>query len=170
MGITLQKTAFSVNIKERFDFSCAVLTAEGDLLVNAPHIPVHLGAMSICVKLLITSQGTTISKGDIFLTNDPSLGGSHIPDLTVITPIFYEADNKTILFYVASRAHHAEIGGKFPGGANPFATSIAEEGIVFRHFKVVEQDVFQGEKLNDILTKGEYPSRQPDENVLDINS
>lgn len=137
--------------------------------MNAPHIPVHLGAMSICVKILIKSPNIKINKGDIFLTNDPSLGGSHIPDLTIITPVYSEKSNTEILFYVASRAHHAEIGGKYPGGANPFATSLSEEGIVFRFFKVVDSGVFQEKKLNDKLRNCKFPSRSPEENILDIN-
>ena len=121
MGTTLQKTSLSVNVKERLDFSCAILDARANLLVNAPHIPVHLGAMSEWVKDLIVN--IDFQDGDIFLTNNPACGGSHLPDLTVITPIFH---NEKLSFFTVSRAHHAEIGGIQPGSAYPFASKLIE--------------------------------------------
>ncbi|RMI13588.1 MAG: hydantoinase [Calditrichaeota bacterium] len=168
MGITLQKTALSVNVKERLDFSCAILSAGGDLVVNAPHIPVHLGAMSEAVKGLLQTVDD-IRPGDAFLTNDPDLGGSHLPDLTVITPVF-DAEGRELRFFAASRAHHAEIGGRYPGSAYPFARNLAEEGIVFRNLRIVREGEFQEAAVWEALTTGKYPSRSPRENVADIRA
>lgn len=166
MGLTLQKTALSVNIKERFDFSCAILDSNGDLIINAPHIPVHLGAMSETVKYLIHDV-KDIKDGDVYVCNDPNLGGSHLPDITVISPVF--SDNK-IVFFTASRAHHAEIGGLYPGSAYPFAKNLSEEGVVFRNLKIMENGIFLEEVLRKELLSVKYPSRAPDENIADIQA
>ena len=168
MGTTLQKTSMSVNVKERLDFSCAILDAAGDLVVNAPHIPVHLGAMSESVKGLIAGV-PNLRPGDVYLSNDPALGGSHLPDLTVITPVF-DSSGQTLRFFAASRAHHAEIGGVRPGSAYPFAGSLAEEGVIFSNFQIVEQGRLLHEDLWQALTGGQYPSRLPEENVADIQA
>lgn len=168
MGITLQRTALSVNVKERLDFSCAILSAEGDLVVNAPHIPVHLGAMGETVKSLLSSN-VAIKPGDVYLSNDPDLGGSHLPDLTVMTPVFNH-DGDALLFFTASRAHHAEIGGIKPGSTYPFAKNLVEEGVILRNIRVQEEGFFCEERITDILTKAPYPSRCPKENIADIKA
>ena len=168
MGLILQKTALSVNVKERLDFSCAVLDRTGNLVVNAPHIPVHLGAMDETVKALLRNI-PSLAPGDVYLTNAPDLGGSHLPDMTVITPIF--SDNKEELrLFTASRAHHAEIGGIRPGSACPFAKNLAEEGVVFRNLKVVEKGRLLETELLHILKSGPFPSRSPAENIADIRA
>ncbi|MBI1375044.1 MAG: hydantoinase [Phycisphaera sp.] len=167
MGITLQRTALSVNIKERLDFSCAVLDHEGNLVVNAPHIPVHLGAMSETVRAILRHVDH-IRPTDVFVTNDPDLGGSHLPDVTVVTPVF-DRGGHTLRFFTASRAHHAEIGGLRPGSAFPFARCLAEEGVVLRCLQVDCSDgLFDTELVRDALTSGPYPSRAPDENISDL--
>lgn len=168
MGLTLQRTALSVNVKERLDFSCAILDAQGELVVNAPHIPVHLGAMGATVRGLI-DHVTDIKPGDCYLSNNPDLGGSHLPDLTVITPVF-DATGKNLLFFAASRAHHAEIGGARPGSTFPFAKTLAEEGVVFSNLRLSRDGHFDESALRDALTSGRYPSRAPDENIADIRA
>jgi 5-oxoprolinase (ATP-hydrolysing) len=167
MGVTLQRSSLSVNVKERLDFSCAVLDANGELVVNAPHIPVHLGAMGETVKALLRSVDD-IRPGDVFVCNDPDLGGSHLPDITVMTPVF--SDDGELHFFTASRAHHAEIGGVRPGSCYPFATSLAEEGVVLRNLRVVRDGEFAESRLRQALAAGDYPSRSPDENVADIRA
>ncbi len=188
MGTTLRRTALSTNVKERLDFSCAIFTPTGDLVVNAPHIPVHLGGMSDCIKCLIEDVSTggqaasgtrnsqlhgtgsfqyNFSPGDVYITNDPYRGGSHLNDITVVTPI-HDANGKNILFYVASRAHHAEIGGTRPGSMPPDSTSLAEEGVLIRTFAWIKQGKVQQEAMRDLLTSGLYPSRNPEENLADI--
>jgi 5-oxoprolinase (ATP-hydrolysing) len=166
MGTMLRRTALSVNVKERLDFSCALFTPEGDLVVNAPHIPVHLGGMSDCVKALMEDVGA-FSPGDVYITNDPYRGGSHLNDVTVITPV-HDQGGWRILFLVASRAHHAEIGGTKPGSMPSDSTSLAEEGVVIHAFRWIENDRPQHERLRDLLTQAPYPSRTPDENLADI--
>ena len=168
MGITLQNTSCSVNVKERLDFSCAVFTAEGDLVVNAPHIPVHLGAMSETVRCVL-SDNPDMGPGDVFITNDPYRGGSHLPDITVVTPVYDEAGRRR-LFFTASRAHHAEIGGMTPGSMPPFSKNLAEEGIVIRNFKVVDQGTPDLDQLRTLLTSGPYPTRNVAENMADIEA
>lgn len=168
MGIILQKTSLSVNVKERLDFSCAILDSDGELVVNAPHIPVHLGAMSESVKALIKDI-TQIEPGDVYVSNSPYTGGSHLPDITVITPVF-DKEGEKLLFFTASRAHHAEIGGLFPGSAYPFAKNLSEEGVVLKNLKVVENNVFREELLMKELTGAKYPSRLPEENIADIRA
>jgi 5-oxoprolinase (ATP-hydrolysing) len=168
MGVTLQRTSLSTNVKERLDFSCAIFTAEGDLVVNAPHIPVHLGAMSDCVRQLIASV-PELRAGDVMVTNDPYRGGSHLPDVTVVTPVFDAAGGR-ILFFTASRAHHAEIGGIVPGSMPPFARTLAEEGVVIRAFRLVQDERASEEALRELLQSAPYPSRAVAENVADIRA
>ena len=170
MGIALQMTSMSVNVKERLDFSCAIFTATGDLIVNAPHIPVHLGAMSETVRTIIRLN-PQISEGDVFVTNDPYGGGSHLPDVTVITPVFNE-DHTRLIFWVASRSHHAEIGGVAPGSMPPDATNLQQEGVLIRNFKLVDGKTGEAyfETLRQLLTRPPYPSRAPDENLADLRA
>jgi 5-oxoprolinase (ATP-hydrolysing) len=166
MGITLRNTASSVNVKERLDFSCAVFTATGDLVVNAPHIPVHLGAMGETVRCVL-ADNPQLRPGDVFVTNDPYRGGSHLPDVTVVTPIFDDAGGR-LLFFTASRAHHAEIGGIVPGSMPPFSTNLAEEGVLIRNFKLVDAGRSRSEELGALLTSGPYPTRNVADNLADI--
>lgn len=168
MGLILQKTSRSVNVKERLDFSCAILDTEGNLVVNAPHIPVHLGAMGEMVKSL-RENVQIFEPGDVYLANDPYLGGSHLPDLTVMTPVFDETGVELRLF-VATRAHHSELGGLKPGSCYPFASNLAEEGVVFRHFKICHRGDFLESDLLQHLSSGPYPSRNPQENCEDIQA
>jgi 5-oxoprolinase (ATP-hydrolysing) len=168
MGDVLRRISLSVNIKERLDFSCAVLDAEGDLIVNAPHIPVHLGALSDCVRALITDD-RDLKPGEVYLTNDPGAGGSHLPDLTVISPVFSE-DEQDILFFTAIRAHHAEIGGMTPGSFCPFADSLEQEGVLFRNFLLADKEGFKESDLRRELLGAKWPSRSPDENVADLKA
>jgi 5-oxoprolinase (ATP-hydrolysing) len=170
MGATLQKTALSTNVKERLDFSCAIFTSAGDLVVNAPHIPVHLGAMSECVKQLIEDV-PEMHPGEVYVTNDPFRGGSHLPDVTVVTPVFEQRrDSNSILFFTASRAHHAEIGGTTPGSMPPFSRTLAEEGVLIRHFRLVQREQSSEGALERLLSSGPYPSRSVHENIADINA
>ncbi|MEM9251369.1 MAG: hydantoinase B/oxoprolinase family protein [Planctomycetota bacterium] len=168
MGVTLQRTSISVNVKERLDFSCAVLDAEGGLVVNAPHIPVHLGAMSATVRGLI-EHVDDLRPGDAYLTNAPDLGGSHLPDLTIMTPVFDPA-GRELRFFTASRAHHAEIGGRHPGSISPTARCLADEGVVFRHFRLCRDGELDEAALRDALASARYPSRAPDDNVADLRA
>lgn len=169
-GATLQKIALSTNVKERLDFSCALFTPSGDLVANAPHIPVHLGAMSECVKCFLADV-REFEPGDVFVTNDPFRGGSHLPDITVITPVFLESSGeRKLAFFAASRAHHAEIGGMTPGSMPPFSRRLVEEGVVIRWFRAVHRGSFDEEGLRRLLSSGPYPSRRPDENVADIQA
>jgi 5-oxoprolinase (ATP-hydrolysing) len=166
MGITLRNTAMSVNVKERLDFSCAVFTPEGDLVVNAPHIPVHLGAMSETVKRII-ADNPQLKPGDVYVTNDPYRGGSHLPDVTVVTPVF---DGSRLVFFAASRAHHAEIGGITPGSVPPFSKNLAEEGVLIRNFKLLDAGISRFDELRALLTSGPFPSRSPETNLADITA
>ena len=166
MGATLRRTAVSTNVRERLDYSCAIFTACGDLVVNAPHIPVHLGGMSDCVKSLIEDVGE-LAPGDVFITNDPYRGGSHLNDVTVVTPVHDESGER-VLFFVASRAHHAEIGGTRPGSMPPDSRSLAEEGVLIRAFLWIHNGRPRHEEMRRILTTAPYPSRSPDENLADI--
>ena len=167
MGVTLQKTSLSTNVKERLDFSCAVFDPRGQLVVNAPHIPVHLGAMSETVQRII-ADNPKIHAGDVFVTNDPYRGGSHLPDVTVVTPVHDE--NNNLIFFTASRAHHAEIGGIVPGSMPPFSTSLAEEGVLIRNFKLVDGLTQSSREtdLRNLLTSGPLPSRAVDDNLADV--
>ena len=138
MGATLTNTAYSVNIKERLDFSCAIFDQRGDLVANAPHVPVHLGSMSESVRTVLRENDDKIRPGDVFMMNNPYNGGTHLPDVTVITPVFDE-DGERIIYTVASRGHHADIGGKTPGSAPPDSRVIEEEGVVIDNFLLVNQ-------------------------------
>lgn len=148
MGRTLQRTSISTNIKERLDFSCALFGPDGGLVANAPHVPVHLGAMSSTVRWQLEYWGDNLNEGDVLVTNHPCAGGSHLPDITVITPVF---DNGKLVFFVASRGHHAEIGGVTPGSMPPFSKSIWEEGAAIKAFKLVEKGIFQEEGIIKLL-------------------
>lgn len=170
MGITLRNTSSSVNVKERLDFSCAIFTPSGDLVVNAPHIPVHLGAMGETVRRII-ADNPTIRPGDVYVTNDPYRGGSHLPDVTVVTPVHDQPSggvNPRLLFFTASRAHHAEIGGIAPGSMPPFSKNLAEEGVLIRNFKLVDAGESRFDDLRTLLLSGKYPTRSVDANLADI--
>ncbi len=166
MGVTLRRTALSTNVKERLDFSCAVFTAGGELVVNAPHIPVHLGGMSECVKCL-NEDVSGFEPGDVYITNDPFRGGSHLNDVTVITPVFEEGGHSPI-FFVASRAHHAEIGGMRPGSMPPESKNLAEEGVLVRAFRWMQNGRARQDELRTRLASPPYPSRSPEDNLADI--
>ena len=168
MGITLRNTSSSVNVKERLDFSCAIFTATGDLVVNAPHIPVHLGAMSETVRTVV-AENPTIRPGDVFVTNDPYRGGAHLPDVTVVTPV-HDLTSGRLLFFTASRAHHAEIGGIVPGSMPPFSTNLAEEGVLIGNFKLVDAGRSRVDELRALLLAGRYPTRSVDDNLADITA
>jgi 5-oxoprolinase (ATP-hydrolysing) len=167
MGIVLQRTAMSTNIRDRLDFSCAVFDAEGGLVANAPHIPVHLGAMSESVRAVLAAHPTT-KPGEVFVTNDPAGGGSHLPDITVVTPVHDAGD--ALRFVVASRGHHADVGGLTPGSMPPFSTTLEEEGVVLRNLQIVGDGIFEEARLREVLTSGLYPARNPDENVADVQA
>lgn len=166
MGEVLRRTAVSVNIKERLDYSCAVFNAGGYLIANAAHIPVHLGALGRCVRAVMEEM--PVRRGDAYLTNHPGYGGSHLPDLTVITPCFDATDG--LAGFVASRAHHAEIGGTRPGSMAPDARSLAEEGCVLRPLRIMQDGTPEFSELRRALTEQPYPTRSPDENLADIAS
>ncbi|MBZ3695774.1 hydantoinase B/oxoprolinase family protein [Phyllobacterium calauticae] len=168
MGVTLQNTAYSVNIKERLDFSCAVFDAEGNLVANAPHMPVHLGSMDASVAAAIR-ENPVIHPGDVFLINAPYNGGTHLPDLTVCTPVFDDAGT-TIRFWVASRGHHADIGGIAPGSMSPLATTIEEEGVYIDNFKLLDRGRFCEDELAALLTGARYPVRTLLQNVNDLKA
>ena len=170
MGFTLQNTSYSVNIKERLDFSCAIFDLNGQLVANAPHIPVHLGSMSDSIASLILERGSTLKPGDIYILNNPYNGGTHLPDITVITPVFLEQASSIPLFYVASRGHHADIGGITPGSMPPNSTSITQEGILIDNFQLVDNGYFREQELLQLLTSGEYPVRNPQQNIADIKA
>ncbi len=167
MGTTLQNTSYSVNIKERLDFSCAIFDCEGNLVANAPHIPVHLGSMSDSVQSLINAQINNLQPGDVYILNNPYNGGTHLPDITVITPVFSASHP---LFYVASRGHHADIGGITPGSMPPNSTRIDDEGILIDNFKLVKQGKFQEQELIKLLTSGQYPARNIEQNIADLKA
>jgi N-methylhydantoinase B len=169
MGIVLQNTAASVNIKERLDFSCAIFDASGLLVANAPHIPVHLGSMSESVRSLINAKGDTIKAGNVYLSNNPYNGGTHLPDVTAITPVFNEQENQ-IIFYVASRGHQADIGGITPGSMPPHSKTVEEEGIIFDNFLLVEQGNFQETAVRELLLNHSYPARNPEQNIADFKA
>lgn len=167
MGYTLQNTAHSVNIKERLDFSCAIFDGKGNLIANAPHIPVHLGSMGECIKSLIRAQ-KDMQAGDVYLINSPYHGGTHLPDITVVTPM--SGSSGEVLFYLASRGHHADVGGITPGSMPPGSRSIEEEGVLNEGMKIVEQGRFLEESLRTWLGSGKYPARNPDQNMADIRA
>ncbi|MBO6673871.1 MAG: hydantoinase B/oxoprolinase family protein [Rhizobiales bacterium] len=169
MGETLQKTSSSVNIKERLDFSCAVFDRSGALVANAPHMPVHLGSMDRSVEAIIRQNEGRVRPGDVYALNAPYNGGTHLPDITVVTPVF-DPDEREIIFWVASRGHHADVGGTAPGSMTPLATSVEEEGVLFDNFKVVDQGIFQEIALRNLLTDHPYPCRNPDQNIGDLKA
>jgi 5-oxoprolinase (ATP-hydrolysing) len=169
MGVTLQMTAASVNIKERLDFSCALFDRDGRLIANAPHMPVHLGSMDRSVETIIRDNLGRIRPGDVFALNAPYNGGTHLPDVTVCTPVFDER-GKTVLFWTASRGHHADIGGIAPGSMSPLATSIYEEGVYIDNFLLVERGKFRERELFDLLASGPWPARNPRQNMSDLKA
>ncbi|WUB66144.1 hydantoinase B/oxoprolinase family protein [Streptomyces sp. NBC_00582] len=176
MGARLESTAQSVNIKERLDFSCALFDPDGNLVANAPHIPVHLGSMGTSVKEVIRRRGTGMRPGDTYAVNDPYHGGTHLPDVTVITPVFDTRGNgdtesdPEILFYVASRGHHAEIGGITPGSMPADSRTIDEEGVLFDNWLLAENGRFREEETLRLLTEAAYPSRNPTTNLADLRA
>ncbi|MEG4854098.1 hydantoinase B/oxoprolinase family protein [Microcoleus sp. B5-D4] len=169
MGVTLQNTSSSVNIKERLDFSCAIFDQNGQLVANAPHIPVHLGSMSESVEALILAQGNAIQPGDVYVSNNPYNGGTHLPDITVITPVC-DRDCSLPLFYVASRGHHADIGGITPGSMPPNSTTVTEEGVLLDNFLLVSEGDFREKELLEILTSGNFPVRNSAQNIADLQA
>jgi len=169
MGATLANTAYSVNIKERLDFSCALFDASGDLVANAPHVPVHLGSMADSVRTVARLNAGTMKPGDSFMLNAPFNGGTHLPDVTVITPVF-DSVGSDILFYVGSRGHHADIGGRTPGSAPPDSKHIDEEGVLIDNFKLVDQGALQEEATRLLLASGRYPCRNIDHNMADLEA
>ena len=169
MGFVLQNTASSVNIKERLDFSCALFDATGELIANAPHLPVHLGSMDESIQTVIRERGGTEKAGDVYVLNAPYNGGTHLPDITVITPVFDRA-GKDLLFYVGSRGHHADIGGITPGSMPPGSTTVEEEGVLIDNFLLVEAGRFREAETYELLASGPYPARNPDQNVADLKA
>jgi len=193
MGVTLQNTAYSVNIKERLDFSCAVFDRTGALVANAPHMPVHLGSMDRSVETIIRLNEGDVRPGDVFAINAPYNGGTHLPDITVVTPVFDDAGGLSplagemaaqqpegatsdgtasprILFWVASRGHHADIGGTAPGSMTPLATTVDEEGVLFDNFRLVERGRFREAELLALLTDHPWPARNPQQNIADLKA
>ncbi|WP_269933298.1 hydantoinase B/oxoprolinase family protein [Aminobacter sp. HY435] len=214
MGVTLQNTAYSVNIKERLDFSCAVFDRSGALVANAPHMPVHLGSMDRSVETIIRLNEGDIAPGDVFALNAPYNGGTHLPDITVVTPVFAELDSSPrsrgedggsqvrgsagvasdragpssgpsghllpvngekekeprILFWVAARGHHADVGGTAPGSMTPLATTVDEEGVLFDNFRLVERGAFREKELHRMLSDHPYPARNPQQNIADLKA
>jgi 5-oxoprolinase (ATP-hydrolysing) len=178
MGVTLQNTAYSVNIKERLDFSCAVFDRDGRLVANAPHMPVHLGSMDRSVETIIRENAGSIRPGDVFALNAPYNGGTHLPDITVCTPVFAEADGSGdgaggadgILFWVASRGHHADVGGTAPGSMTPRATTVDEEGVLIDNFRLVEGGRFREAELTRLLTHHPWPCRNVAQNIADLKA
>ena len=166
MGEMLRRTAVSTNVKERLDFSCALLDAVGELVVNAPHIPVHLGSLGICVRRL--RERLPMRPGDVVITNHPAYGGSHIPDVTIVTPVHTEAGQ--LLGFVASRAHHAEIGGSRPGSMPPDARRLAEEGVVIPPMQLVSAGRARWEQIRHVLSEGPFPSRAVEDNLADFRA
>jgi len=169
MGVTLANTAYSVNIKERLDFSCAIFDAEGNLIANAPHMPVHLGSMGESVKTIIERRHDTMQPGDVFVLNAPYNGGTHLPDVTVIAPVFLERMTQPE-FYVASRGHHADIGGITPGSMPPDSKHVDEEGVLLDNVQLVAQGRFLDREMRVILTSGRYPCRNVEQNLADLRA
>jgi 5-oxoprolinase (ATP-hydrolysing) len=169
MGYRLQNTAYSVNIKERLDFSCAIFDAQGNLIANAPHMPVHLGSMGESIKTVMQANAGQMQPGDAYVVNDPYHGGTHLPDVTVITPVF-DAAGQEILFFVGSRGHHADIGGTTPGSMPPDSKTVEDEGVLFTNFQLIKHGVFREEAARDILTSGRWPARNPDQNIADLRA
>jgi 5-oxoprolinase (ATP-hydrolysing) len=168
MGQMLERTALSTNVKERLDFSCTLLDAEGQLIANAPHLPVHLGAMGVCVRRV--REAIAMRPGDVVVTNHPAFGGSHLPDITVITPVFDEGERGGLLGYVANRAHHAEVGGVRPGSMPPNATTLAEEGVVIPPMHLMRRGKPEWEAVEKLLSESPYPSRAVADNLADLQA
>jgi 5-oxoprolinase (ATP-hydrolysing) len=166
MGVMLQRTALSTNVKERLDFSCTVLDADGNLIANAPHLPVHLGAMGVCVRAV--RDEIDMRPGDVVITNHPAFGGSHLPDITIITPVF--DDDAALIGYVANRAHHAELGGSRPGSMPPNARTLAEEGVVIAPTRIVDAGMPRWTDIERLLRDGRWPSRAPEDNLVDLRA
>jgi 5-oxoprolinase (ATP-hydrolysing) len=171
MGLRLQNTAYSVNIKERLDFSCAIFDADGNLIANAPHMPVHLGSMGESIKTVMRENSGAMRPGDVFMLNDPYNGGTHLPDVTVISPVFDDAGER-ILFYVGSRGHHADIGGTTPGSMPPDSEFIEQEGVLIDNFKLVDgfDGLLRDAEARALLTGARYPARNPDQNMADLRA
>ncbi|HYE93701.1 MAG TPA: hydantoinase B/oxoprolinase family protein, partial [Terriglobales bacterium] len=186
MGVRLAQTAYSVNIKERLDFSCALFDAEGNLIANAPHMPVHLGSMGESIKTVIRKNAGTMKPGDVYVLNDPYNGGTHLPDVTVITPVYASEREPhgdrahssredhgsvpTPLFYVGSRGHHADIGGITPGSMPPFSRNVEEEGVLLDNVKLVEGGRMLEREMRALLKGARYPARNPDQNIADLRA
>jgi 5-oxoprolinase (ATP-hydrolysing) len=170
MGLQLQNTAYSVNIKERLDFSCALFDTQGNLIANAPHMPVHLGSMGESIKTVIRENTGHMAAGDVYVLNDPYHGGTHLPDVTVITPVYLGDADPQPTFYVGSRGHHADIGGITPGSMPPFSTRIEEEGVQLDNVKLVDRGVLREAEILALLRGGEYPSRNPEQNLADLKA
>jgi 5-oxoprolinase (ATP-hydrolysing) len=168
-GTVLRNTAQSVNIKERLDFSCAIFDSSGGLIANAPHVPVHLGAMGASVRQVIARRGRKLKPGDAVALNNPYAGGTHLPDITLVTPMFDEAGEK-IRFFVACRGHHADIGGLTPGSTPPFSKTLEDEGVVIDDFLVLSEGVFQEAAFRGILAGARYPARNPAQNIADMKA
>jgi len=168
-GAVLQNTSMSVNIKERLDFSCAIFDAEGNLVANAPHVPVHLGAMGESVRTVLRARGASLRPGDVVALNNPFNGGTHLPDVTVITPVF-DADGTKIRFFVGSRGHHVDIGGITPGSTPPYSRTLEEEGVVIDDFLLMDGGEFRETEFRALLNGAKYPARSPDVNVADIKA
>jgi 5-oxoprolinase (ATP-hydrolysing) len=170
MGVRLAQTAYSVNIKERLDFSCALFDAGGNLIANAPHMPVHLGSMGESIKTVIAKNAGRMKPGDVYVLNDPYNGGTHLPDVTVITPVYLEEDTARPLFYVGSRGHHADIGGITPGSMPPFSKNVEEEGVLLDNVKLVENGRMLEAEMRELLASARYPARNPDQNIADLRA
>jgi 5-oxoprolinase (ATP-hydrolysing) len=169
MGVTLANTAYSVNIKERLDFSCALFDAQGNLIANAPHMPVHLGSMGESVRAVIHDNAGRMRAGNVYMLNDPYRGGTHLPDITVITPVF-SSDGNNLLFYVGSRGHHADVGGITPGSMPPDSKHIDEEGVLITNFLLVEQGRLREAETRALLAGARYPSRNIEQNLADLRA
>ena len=169
MGTVLENTASSVNIKERLDFSCALFSPTGDLVANAPHVPVHLGSMSESIKTIIRENNKTMMPGDAFLINAPYNGGTHLPDITLIKPV-YDEQEEEVIFYVATRGHHADIGGTVPGSTPAYSKHIKEEGILIDNFTLVSKGVFLEEEIYNLLSSGDFPARNIKQNIADLKA
>jgi len=167
MGSTLENTSHSVNIKERLDFSCALFDRDGNLIANAPHMPVHLGSMGESVATIIRSRANSMQPGDVYVLNAPYNGGTHLPDITVVTPVVDEKSGE-VLFYTASRGHHADVGGITPGSMPPNSRTVEEEGVLIDDFQLVEAGRFRDAEMRAVLASGEHPARNPDQNIADL--
>ncbi len=170
MGLRLQQTAYSVNIKERLDFSCALFDAGGNLIANAPHMPVHLGSMGDSIRTVVRKNHGRMKPGDVFVLNDPYNGGTHLPDVTVVTPVFLEHDHRAPVFFVGSRGHHADIGGITPGSMPPFSKTIDDEGVLLDNVLLVENGIMRETEMRAILASATHPARNIDQNIADLRA